>query len=79
VLDNDWLMDEMVSLTQEDQVIWKKNAVQAYFAKLDQFLEQMLLLYILYLANLHAVLSCCPRKTAIQRKCTTGVYSLKNA
>jgi hypothetical protein len=44
VLENDWLKDEMVSLTQEDQVIWKKNAVQAYFAKLDQFLEQMLLL-----------------------------------
>jgi hypothetical protein len=34
----------MVSLTQEDQVVWKKKAVQAYFSKLDQFLEQMLLL-----------------------------------
>jgi hypothetical protein len=44
VLDNHWLKDEMVSLTQEDQVVWKKKAVQAYFAKHDQFLEQMLLL-----------------------------------
>tara|TARA_R110002003_G_scaffold3278_1_gene25047 strand:- start:168 stop:1271 length:1104 start_codon:yes stop_codon:yes gene_type:complete len=44
VLDNDWLRDEMLSLTQEDQVVWKKKAVQAYFTKRDQFLEQLLLL-----------------------------------
>ncbi|KAF3031175.1 hypothetical protein E8E12_000438 [Didymella heteroderae] len=44
VLDNDSLRDEMLSLTEEQQVNWKKNAVQAYFSKLDNFLEQMLLL-----------------------------------
>ncbi|KAF3031497.1 hypothetical protein E8E11_000866 [Didymella keratinophila] len=44
VLDNDWLRDEMLSLTEEQQVNWKKNAVQAYFSKLDNFLEQILLL-----------------------------------
>jgi hypothetical protein len=44
VLDNDWLSDEMLSLTQEHQVVWKTDAVQAYFWKIDQFLEQMLLL-----------------------------------
>jgi hypothetical protein len=44
VLDNDWLRDEMLSLTEEHQVNWKKNAVQAYSSKLDNFLEQMLLL-----------------------------------
>lgn len=44
VFDNDWLMDEMLSLTQDRQVLWKTDAVQAYFSKIDRFLEQMLLL-----------------------------------
>jgi len=44
VLDNDWLKDEMLCLTQEEQVVWNKKAVQAYVSKLDQFLKQMLLL-----------------------------------
>ena len=34
----------MLSLTEEHQVIWKKNAVQAYSSRLDNFLEQILLL-----------------------------------
>jgi hypothetical protein len=44
VLDNDWLRDEMLSLTLEHQVVWKRKAVQTYFTKRDQFLEQLLLL-----------------------------------
>jgi hypothetical protein len=44
VLDNDWLRDEMWSLTLEHQVVWKRKAVQTYFTKRDQFLEQLLLL-----------------------------------
>ena len=37
----------MLSLTEEHQVIWKKNAVQAYSSRLDNFLEQILLLIYL--------------------------------
>lgn len=37
-------MDKMLGLTQEHQVVWKTDTVQAYFSKIDQFLEQMLLL-----------------------------------
>jgi hypothetical protein len=44
VLENDWLRDEMLALSPESQLRWKKKAVQAYFEKVDQFLERLLLL-----------------------------------
>lgn len=34
---NDWLRDEMLFVTPEEQIRWRKKAVQAYFAKLDQY------------------------------------------
>jgi hypothetical protein len=44
VLENDWLRDEMLAISPESQLQWKKKAVQAYFDKVDQFLERLLLL-----------------------------------
>jgi hypothetical protein len=44
VLENDWLRDEMVAMNPESQLRWKKKAVQAYFDKVDKFLERLLLL-----------------------------------
>ena len=44
VLENDWLRDEMVAMSSESQLQWNKKAVQAYFGKVDQFLERLLLL-----------------------------------
>ncbi|KAH5618970.1 hypothetical protein HBI23_245980 [Parastagonospora nodorum] len=44
VLENDWLRDEMVDMIPESQLRWKKKAVQAYFEKVDKFLERLLLL-----------------------------------
>jgi hypothetical protein len=44
VLQNDWLRDEMLVFSPESQLQWKKKAVQAYFEKVDQFLERLLLL-----------------------------------
>jgi hypothetical protein len=44
VLENDWLRDEMLALSPESHLRWKKKAVQAYFEKVDQFLERLLLL-----------------------------------
>jgi len=34
----------MVDMSLESQLWWKKKAVQAYFEKVDQFLERLLLL-----------------------------------
>jgi hypothetical protein len=44
VLENDWLRDEMLAISPESQLQWKKKAVQTYFDKVDQFLERLLLL-----------------------------------
>jgi hypothetical protein len=44
VLENDWLRDEMLAMSPESQLQWKKKAVQAYFDKVDAFLERLLLL-----------------------------------
>jgi hypothetical protein len=44
VLENDWLRDEMVAMNLESQLRWKKKVVQAYFDKVDKFLERLLLL-----------------------------------
>jgi hypothetical protein len=44
VLENDWLRDEMLTMSLESQLHWKKKAVQAYFDKVDAFLERLLLL-----------------------------------
>ncbi|KAI1553728.1 hypothetical protein PtrEW7m1_012365, partial [Pyrenophora tritici-repentis] len=44
VLENDWLRNEMVAMSPESQLRWKKKAVQAYFEKVDKFLERLLLL-----------------------------------
>jgi hypothetical protein len=44
VLENKWLRDKMLAISPESQLQWKKKAVQAYFEKVDQFLEQLLLL-----------------------------------
>ncbi|KAI1663260.1 DUF3505 domain containing protein [Pyrenophora tritici-repentis] len=44
VLENDWLRDEMLTISPESQLQWKKKAVQAYFDKVDKFLERLLLL-----------------------------------
>jgi hypothetical protein len=44
VLENDWLRDEMLAIRPRSQIQWKKKAVQAYFDKVDAFLEQLLLL-----------------------------------
>jgi hypothetical protein len=44
VLENDWLRDEMLTLSPESQLHWKKKAVQAYLDKVDAFLERLLLL-----------------------------------
>lgn len=44
VLDNDWLRDEMLAMSSELQLQWKTKAVQAYFDKVDAFLERLLLL-----------------------------------
>jgi hypothetical protein len=44
VLENNWLRDEMLDMSPESQLRWKKTAVQAYFEKVDQFLERLLLL-----------------------------------
>lgn len=44
VLHNDWLRKEMVSLTHDQKMQWKKPAATAYFKKIDKFLERLLLL-----------------------------------
>lgn len=44
VLDNDWLRDELVSLGKKRELRWKKPAVSQYLAKVDRFLERLLLL-----------------------------------
>jgi hypothetical protein len=44
VLENDWLRDEMLAISPESQLQWKKKAVKAYFEKVDEFLERLLLL-----------------------------------
>jgi hypothetical protein len=44
VLENDWLRDKMLAMSPESQLQWKKKAVQAYFDKVDAFLERLLLL-----------------------------------
>jgi hypothetical protein len=44
VLENDWLREEVLFMSLQSQLQWKKKAVQAYFDRLDQFLEQLLLL-----------------------------------
>jgi hypothetical protein len=44
VLENDWLRDELLDMSPESQLRWKKKAVQAYFEKVDQFLERLPLL-----------------------------------
>ncbi|KAI1508212.1 hypothetical protein Ptr86124_012933 [Pyrenophora tritici-repentis] len=44
LLENDWLRNEMVAMSPESQLRWKKKAVQAYFEKVDKFLERLLLL-----------------------------------
>jgi hypothetical protein len=44
VLENDWLRDEMLFMSLEPLLPWKKKVVQAYFDKVDQFLERLLLL-----------------------------------
>jgi hypothetical protein len=44
VLENDWLRDESLVISSESQLQWKKKMVQAYFEKVDQFLERLLLL-----------------------------------
>ncbi|PVH90375.1 hypothetical protein DM02DRAFT_665176, partial [Periconia macrospinosa] len=44
VLENDWLRDEMLHLTKESQICWKQRAVEAYFTRVDEFLERLLLL-----------------------------------
>jgi hypothetical protein len=44
VLENDWLRDEMLAISPESQLQRKKKAVKAYFEKVNQFLERLLLL-----------------------------------
>ena len=44
VLENDWLRDEMLAISPESQLQWKKKAVDAYYEKVDEFLERLLLL-----------------------------------
>jgi hypothetical protein len=44
ILENDWLRDEMVDMSPGSQLRWEKKAVQAYFEKVDNFLERLLLL-----------------------------------
>jgi hypothetical protein len=41
---NDCLMDEMLAIGPDSQLRWKKKAIQAYFNKVNQFLERLLLL-----------------------------------
>jgi hypothetical protein len=44
VLENEWLRDKMLAISPESQLQWKNKAVQAYFDKVDAFLERLLLL-----------------------------------
>jgi len=44
VLKNNCLREEMLALSLDSQLQWKKKAVQAYFDKVNAFLERLLLL-----------------------------------
>ena len=45
MLDNNWLRDEFVRAVKEDgKMVWRTEAVDIYLAKVDRFLERLLLL-----------------------------------
>jgi hypothetical protein len=69
----------MLTMSLESQLQWKKKAVQAYFDKVDKFLERLLLLIHMTWASHRAVRSSLACSTATPPKDNTVVSSLKKA
>jgi hypothetical protein len=47
VLENDWLREEFLNPGQTGKALWQQKTVQAYQARVDAFLEHLLLLIYL--------------------------------